>query len=733
MVAYLQKSEGSEGFHEIIDFLTTSHIYHALIKNPTIYASPIEQFWQTAALCIIKDGVQGITATINRKLKVLVTEASIRRHLKLEDSDGLKTLHTTDFFKQLALMGLSPKKTAWEQFSSNIATAIICLATNRTFNFSNFVFKAMVKNIDSKSKFLMYPRFIQIFLNKHQRLLFPHTRTYHTPTLTLKLFNNMKRISKGYSGVVTPLFNIMLVQHQDEEPSHETTHESSPSRITSSISLSPQTHPSTSQLQTTFVAEEPAPMTHESPLQSVHTLGRDKGSLTLNELTVMCTTLSKKVEDLQNDLQQTKKVYSSALTKLILRVKKLEKQVKTSKARRRVRLVLSEDEDVAEDSSKQGRNISEIDTDPFISLVLLEEEEPTEIVEDQGSGEKGEKMLVLLEQDIVLSFLKLFDSCGIHILLMDNGIAIHIMIEKKYPLTQEMLSKMLSRKLEVDHENEMAFELLRGGLLGINLHKIILLVQEPEKINTVEDLRLLEEDCMKIKTCEKIYMDIKDLGSAKQILGMSIIRDRTKGTLRLSQEKYIGKVLEKFNMNDAEAKCQPVGDQFKLNIAHAVRVVSRFMSILRREHWKVVKWLLHYLQGTSKATLCFSRKESAIHLAKKPVFHSRTKHIKIRYHYIRELVSKGTLSLKKNLGEKNLADMLTKVVAIEKLKLYVASTGLEITDERRLRAKGSRLRAKGSKLGVEGFDVDLIKRSGGRTLLTQKFLGILLLSRAEED
>ncbi|GJR69800.1 hypothetical protein Tco_0015865 [Tanacetum coccineum] len=61
---------------------------------------------------------------------------------------------------------------------------------------------------------------------------------------------------------------------------------------------------------------------------------------------------------------------------------------------------------------------------------------------------------------------RLFDSCGIHILLMDNGIVIHIMIEKKYLLTQEMLSKMLSRKLEVDHENEMAFELLRVRDLG---------------------------------------------------------------------------------------------------------------------------------------------------------------------------------------------------------------------------------------------------------------------------
>ncbi|GJY37783.1 putative ribonuclease H-like domain-containing protein [Tanacetum coccineum] len=54
---------------------------------------------------------------------------------------------------------------------------------------------------------------------------------------------------------------------------------------------------------------------------------------------------------------------------------------------------------------------------------------------------------------------RLFDSCRIHILLMDNGIAIHMMIENKYP--QEMLSKMLSRKLEVDYENEMVFELLR--------------------------------------------------------------------------------------------------------------------------------------------------------------------------------------------------------------------------------------------------------------------------------
>ncbi|GJU52350.1 ribonuclease H-like domain-containing protein [Tanacetum coccineum] len=58
----------------------------------------------------------------------------------------------------------------------------------------------------------------------------------------------------------------------------------------------------------------------------------------------------------------------------------------------------------------------------------------------------------------------LYDFCGIHILLMQNGIAIHMLTEKKYPLSQEMISKMLKKKLEVDHESSQAFELLRRGI-----------------------------------------------------------------------------------------------------------------------------------------------------------------------------------------------------------------------------------------------------------------------------
>ncbi|GJY08310.1 hypothetical protein Tco_0375364 [Tanacetum coccineum] len=129
-----------------------------------------------------------------------------------------------------------------------------------------------------------------------------------------------------------------------------TTPSSSPSRITSSPSLSPQTHPSTLHLpstppsnQTTHITEEAALIPHESPLQSVYSLGHNEGSLLLNELTDLCTSLSKK---------------------------KLEHTIKISQARRRAKVVISDVKEDEEDPSKQGRSlIEELDLDAGISLV----------------------------------------------------------------------------------------------------------------------------------------------------------------------------------------------------------------------------------------------------------------------------------------------------------------------------------------------------------------------------
>ena len=68
--------------------------------------------------------------------------------------------------------------------------------------------------------------------------------------------------------------------------------------------------------------------------------------------------------------------------------------------------------------------------------------------------------------------------------------------------------------------------------------------------------------------------------------------------------------------------------------------------------------------------------QHAIHLEKNLVYHARTKHIQVRYHFIRSTSEEGVLMLEKILRSQNLIDMLTKTIPIEKLKLCAASVGL---------------------------------------------------------
>ena len=68
--------------------------------------------------------------------------------------------------------------------------------------------------------------------------------------------------------------------------------------------------------------------------------------------------------------------------------------------------------------------------------------------------------------------------------------------------------------------------------------------------------------------------------------------------------------------------------------------------------------------------------QSAIHQAKNSAFHSRTKHIDVKYHFIRSLLEEEQFTLEKIHTKNNPADMMTKVVTVEKLKACSASVGL---------------------------------------------------------
>ena len=201
----------------------------------------------------------------------------------------------------------------------------------------------------------------------------------------------------------------------------------------------------------------------------------------------------------------------------------------------------------------------------------------------------------------------------------------------------------------------------------------------------------------------------------------------------------------------------------RLDIAHVVGIVSRYMNNPGKEHWMAVKWILRYLRGTTNQALCFGGSnialqgyvdadmagdrdkrrrttryvftvggiavswvskiqsvvalstteaeyvaaieaskeiiwlqrfmdelgkkhdmgvlygdsQSAIHLAKNSTFHSRTKHIHLKYHFIRSILEDGELKLEKIHTSQNPTDMLTKVVTREKLRMCSVSIGLQ--------------------------------------------------------
>ena len=71
-----------------------------------------------------------------------------------------------------------------------------------------------------------------------------------------------------------------------------------------------------------------------------------------------------------------------------------------------------------------------------------------------------------------------------------------------------------------------------------------------------------------------------------------------------------------------------------------------------------------------------SNTQSTVFLAKNSAFHSKSKHIQTKYHFIRYLVKNKLVILEKIYGSKNPVDMLTKGATIEKLKLCAASIGL---------------------------------------------------------
>nr|GEV78697.1 hypothetical protein [Tanacetum cinerariifolium] len=150
-------SEHNVDSHSIVDFVEASPLRYALTIKPTVYVSHIRQFWYTARIETTEEGTK-ILATVDGILRT-VTESSLRRNLKLQYEEGISSLPDKELFENLTLMGykISPNQKftfqkGFNEFSSNIATALVCLATNRTYKFSKMIFNGLVKNVNNKGE-----------------------------------------------------------------------------------------------------------------------------------------------------------------------------------------------------------------------------------------------------------------------------------------------------------------------------------------------------------------------------------------------------------------------------------------------------------------------------------------------------------------------------------------------------------------------------------------------------
>ncbi|GJX86550.1 putative ribonuclease H-like domain-containing protein [Tanacetum coccineum] len=420
-VGFLRKPDESAGFAEIVDFLRGSNLRYALTTNPTIYDSLVKQFWQSAIANTRADGSLEINATIDT-IRYTISEASIRDSLQLDDATGITMLPNADLFEGMGQIGyptdgtftfwksfftpqwrflvhhllhcISSKSGGWDQFGSNIATALICLSTGRVYNFSKLIFDGMVANLKSKTKFLMYPRFLQMILNIQTE----NKHLYLAVSLTKKIFGNMKR---GFRGAPRPLLPSMLLvatnpnagqEHaavaQSQPPIPTPTPPPIPTPTPPPIPTptpppiptptpppiptptpppiptptpppiptpkSPPPIPETEPTPDEHIYEEPSPVHHHfSPPQE-----QAPSQMPMDDLLHAVPKLISRIDSLEMDLKQTKLTMGNAIVKLVKKVKKLEGFMK------RRNLVLTDSEEVEPEA--QGRKSQD---DPLDSSV----------------------------------------------------------------------------------------------------------------------------------------------------------------------------------------------------------------------------------------------------------------------------------------------------------------------------------------------------------------------------
>ncbi|GJU90136.1 hypothetical protein Tco_1302559 [Tanacetum coccineum] len=368
-VAFLEKPTESKGFEQIIDFLNASSIKYALTVNPTIYVSCIDHFWNTGVVKKVNEEAE-IHALIDGK-RIVVFEATIRSVLYA-------------------------KTTAWNEFSSTVASAIICLATNQKFNFSKLILEGMLRNLDAKAvKFLMYPRL------KHHLPPSTPPSPYHN-NFTRNTNNNL---------LPSPTPNQPTTSVHPSQP--QTKRVRKPTRR--DIEVTPPSEPET-------VA-----------VKIVLDLRRNQ-VLTANKIDKFGVGRSIRLERRQENKNSMNLKRNENLN---------EDEVTLAQTLQKLKNTTPREKGVVIREKEQG------DTQ---RIVIFKKQKTDKLSQE----ELQQLMIIVLEEGMN----RLYDTCGVHHISTKDGVDIFMLDEREYPLSRGVLTLLLVVKLMVDQHSEMANELL---------------------------------------------------------------------------------------------------------------------------------------------------------------------------------------------------------------------------------------------------------------------------------
>nr|GEZ68376.1 hypothetical protein [Tanacetum cinerariifolium] len=154
----------------------------------------------------------------------------------------------------------------------------------------------------------MFPRFLQVFLDKQVEGMAKHKEIYVISSHTKKVFANIRRQGQGFFGNITPLFDTMMVHAQEEKKIKSKRKQRQATEV-----HSPRSE---------ILVEESVLTPSNEPLPS----GED--SIQLNELMVFCTNLQQQVLN----LEEAKNAQAKKIAYLKKSVKKLEQRIKSRPA-----------------------------------------------------------------------------------------------------------------------------------------------------------------------------------------------------------------------------------------------------------------------------------------------------------------------------------------------------------------------------------------------------------------